>query len=210
MTGRTSLNMGVYQVDPVTGDQVELTPGQRATGIVGGAVQLVLVVVGVTAAGQTVRAEFRIASNQIGPGGGLQLATTEGMALSGAPTLTLGGTGSGVTAGAVTGTLGVASPVVLYMTSTPGGLGGSGRPTTADIAANMEPEHIFDHGDPDTWKYLGEKRGSGVPADSPVAPPGTLKIFEVWEDEFGALLEVHYFRHLDGSVSNVLLDTFTG
>ena len=29
------------------------------------------------------------------------------------------------------------------------------------------------------------------------------KIYEVYEDDFGVEIEVHYFRHLDGSVSGV-------
>ncbi|MEZ6128304.1 MAG: Calx-beta domain-containing protein [Planctomycetaceae bacterium] len=208
MTGWTSLNMGLYQVDPVTGQRSALTPGQRAVSIVGGSVQLVLVVVGVTAAGRAVQQEFQIASNQFPPGGGLAVSTP-GIGGEMVLTGTLGATATGTTGGAVAGTLGVARPLVLYMTSEPGGLGGSGRPTPDDIAAEMEPDDFEIHGDPDVWRYLGEKPGSGHLAETPAAPPGTRKIYEVWEDEFGFYLEIHYFRHLDGSISNVRLHDFS-
>lgn len=62
---------------------------------------------------------------------------------------------------------------------------------------------VTQHGDPSTWKARGEKEGSGVPATSPNAPPGTQKIYEIYEDAFGDEIEVHYFRHPDGSVSDV-------
>lgn len=62
---------------------------------------------------------------------------------------------------------------------------------------------VLQHGDPDNWKYKGEKIGSRVPARSPLAPPDTLKIYEIYEDEFGDEIELHYFQHQDGSVSNV-------
>ena len=70
-----------------------------------------------------------------------------------------------------------------------------------------DPLHFIDfadvlqHGDPAKWRFLGEKPGSGVAAHSASAPAGTRKIYEVYEDEFGVEIEVHYFRHLDGSVS---------
>jgi hypothetical protein len=62
---------------------------------------------------------------------------------------------------------------------------------------------ILQHGDPGNWAFQGEKAGSGAPATSPAAPPGTHKIYELYEDEFGGEIEVHYFRHADGTVSNV-------
>lgn len=62
---------------------------------------------------------------------------------------------------------------------------------------------VLQHGDPDNWKFKGEKSGSGVMAHTPLAPPGTLKIYEVYEDEFGDEIEVHYFRHVDGTVRGV-------
>jgi hypothetical protein len=62
---------------------------------------------------------------------------------------------------------------------------------------------VLQHGDPGNWTPQGNKAGSGVPAHSPNAPPGTLKIYELYEDEFGEEIELHYFRHPDGSVSNV-------
>ncbi len=64
-------------------------------------------------------------------------------------------------------------------------------------------DEVIQHGDPGRWNFRGEKPGSGVPADSPSAPLGTVKIYEVYQDEFGEELEVHYFRHVDGTVSDV-------
>jgi hypothetical protein len=60
---------------------------------------------------------------------------------------------------------------------------------------------VLQHGDPGKWKLLGEKPGTGAPAHSSKAPPGTIKVYEVYEDEFGTEIELHYFRHPDGSVS---------
>jgi hypothetical protein len=62
---------------------------------------------------------------------------------------------------------------------------------------------ITQHGDPGRWKFRGEKAGSGVPATSSGAPPGTRKIYETYEDQWGDEIEVHYFRHTDGTVSDV-------
>lgn len=62
---------------------------------------------------------------------------------------------------------------------------------------------VLQHGDPDNWTFKCEKPGSGVAAHSPLAPPGTLKIYEIFADEFGDEIELHYFRHQDGSVTNV-------
>jgi hypothetical protein len=62
---------------------------------------------------------------------------------------------------------------------------------------------VLQHGDPTNWTFQGEKPGSGVPAHSASAPAGTLKIYELYKDEFDDEIELHYFRHPDGSVSNV-------
>jgi hypothetical protein len=62
---------------------------------------------------------------------------------------------------------------------------------------------VLQHGDPTNWTFQGEKEGSGALAHSPDAPPGTLKIYELYKDEFGDEIELHYFRHPDGTVSNV-------
>lgn len=62
---------------------------------------------------------------------------------------------------------------------------------------------VLQHGDPRRWTFRGEKPGSGVPAHSPNAPRGALKIYDIYEDEFGDEIELHYFRHPDGSVSGV-------
>lgn len=68
---------------------------------------------------------------------------------------------------------------------------------------------VLKHGDPGKWKSKGEKPGSGAPATSRDAPPGTLKIYEIYEDEFGKEIEIHYFRHPDGSVSGVKVTPLT-
>jgi hypothetical protein len=64
-------------------------------------------------------------------------------------------------------------------------------------------DEIIQHGDPGRWKFKGVKPGSGVLAHSPDAPSDTLKIYEIYLDENGEDIEVHYFRHPDGTVSNV-------
>jgi hypothetical protein len=62
---------------------------------------------------------------------------------------------------------------------------------------------IIEHGDPNTWKFKGNKKGSPTPATSSGAAPGTMKHYDLYEDSFGDLIEVHYFRHPDGSVGDV-------
>lgn len=62
---------------------------------------------------------------------------------------------------------------------------------------------VLQHGDATKWRFLEKKPGSGVIARSDLAPAGTRKIYEVYRDEFGVEIEVHYFRHLDGAVSGV-------
>ncbi len=62
---------------------------------------------------------------------------------------------------------------------------------------------VLQHGDPGKWINRGEKPGSGVLAHSQDAPVGTTKHYDLYEDEFGDEIEVHYFRHPDGRVSGV-------
>lgn len=62
---------------------------------------------------------------------------------------------------------------------------------------------VLQHGDPGNWTYVAKKPGSGAPAHSRKAPPGTLQIYAIYLDEFGDEIELHYFRHPDGSVSGV-------
>lgn len=62
---------------------------------------------------------------------------------------------------------------------------------------------IVQHGDPGQWQYRGPKPGSGTLAHSPYAPAATLKIYEIYIDAHGDEIEVHYFRHLDGTLGNV-------
>jgi hypothetical protein len=42
-----------------------------------------------------------------------------------------------------------------------------------------------------------------MPATSPDASPGTMKHYDVYQDEFGDEIEVHYFRNSDGSLGEV-------
>lgn len=67
----------------------------------------------------------------------------------------------------------------------------------------IDMDDVLQHGDPNNWKYLGPKAGSPTPATSPNAQPGTMKHYDVFEDEFGDEIEVHYFRHPDGTVGDV-------
>jgi hypothetical protein len=62
---------------------------------------------------------------------------------------------------------------------------------------------VLQHGDPSRWTYVGIKKGSGRKATSAKAPLGTKKVYELYEDEFGREIELHYFRHRDGRVSGV-------
>jgi hypothetical protein len=62
---------------------------------------------------------------------------------------------------------------------------------------------VLQHGDPGNWKFKGEKAGSPNSATSPLAQPGTMKHYDIYEDEFGEEIELHYFRHPDGSVGDV-------
>lgn len=67
----------------------------------------------------------------------------------------------------------------------------------------IDMDDVLEHGDPSKWKFLGPKAGSGVPATSPLAVPGTTKHYDLYTDEFGDVIEVHYFRHPDRSVGDV-------
>ncbi len=67
----------------------------------------------------------------------------------------------------------------------------------------IDMDDVIQHGDPNNWTCRGPKPGSPVPATSPKASPGTMKHYDIYEDEFGDEIEVHYFRHPDGSVSDV-------
>lgn len=69
---------------------------------------------------------------------------------------------------------------------------------------------ILRHGDPGLWAFRGPKPGSPVPAHSPGAAPGTMKHYDLDDDEFGERIEVHYFRHADGSVGDVKVKESSG
>lgn len=58
---------------------------------------------------------------------------------------------------------------------------------------------FWEHGDPAKWKPIGTPRR--VPANAPGADAGDSKVLETWENEFGKLIEYHYFRYADGSRS---------
>jgi len=62
---------------------------------------------------------------------------------------------------------------------------------------------VIEHGEPGKWTFRGAKLGSPTPAHSPAAPPGTMKHYDLYFDEDGDEIEVHYFRHPDGSVGDV-------
>jgi hypothetical protein len=62
---------------------------------------------------------------------------------------------------------------------------------------------VLAHGSPAGWRFLGAKHGSPIPASSVNAPAGTMKHYDLYEDEFGSLIELHYFRYVDGSVGDV-------
>jgi hypothetical protein len=67
------------------------------------------------------------------------------------------------------------------------------------IAEDMGPGHFLQHGDPAKWKPIATPRR--MPASGPGAMAGDLKVIETWENEFGGLIEYHYFRYADGSRS---------
>jgi hypothetical protein len=62
---------------------------------------------------------------------------------------------------------------------------------------------ILVHGDPRKWTYKGKKQGRPTPVTSPGASPGTMKHYDIYEDEFGDQIEIHYFRNSDGSLGEV-------
>jgi len=61
---------------------------------------------------------------------------------------------------------------------------------------------VITHGSPDRWRFKRPKDSPAV-ATSPSAPPGTMKHYDLYEDEFGSPIELHYFRYADGSVGDV-------
>jgi hypothetical protein len=62
---------------------------------------------------------------------------------------------------------------------------------------------VLSHGDPSKWMFTGQKAGSPTQATSPGAAPGTMKHYDLYEDEFGDPIEVHYFRHPVGTLGDV-------
>jgi hypothetical protein len=67
----------------------------------------------------------------------------------------------------------------------------------------IDMDDVLQHGDPSKWMFVGPKVGSPAPATSPNAPLGTTKHYDIYVDAFGDQIEVHYFRHADGSVADV-------
>ena len=64
-------------------------------------------------------------------------------------------------------------------------------------------DEVVQHGDPNLWTFIGPSPGSPAPATSPQAQPGTMKCYDLYLNEFGEKIEVHYFRHLNGTVEDV-------
>jgi hypothetical protein len=62
---------------------------------------------------------------------------------------------------------------------------------------------VVRHGDPAKWKRRGPKPGSPTAATSPAAEPGTMNRYDLYLDAYGDAIELHCFRHPDGSVGNV-------
>jgi hypothetical protein len=62
---------------------------------------------------------------------------------------------------------------------------------------------VIIHGNPDKWRFKGAKDGRPVQATSSLAPPETMKHYDLYEDEYGSPIELHYFRYADGSVGDV-------
>ena len=75
--------------------------------------------------------------------------------------------------------------------------------TDEDPLDKIDFSEVLTHGGTHKWKYLGPKPGSPTPATSPKARPGTMKNYDRYLDEFGDEIEVHYFRHTDGTVDDV-------
>lgn len=75
--------------------------------------------------------------------------------------------------------------------------------TPEDPLDYIDMDDVIQHGDPSQWTLVGPKAGSPVPATSANALPGAMKHYDIYKDEFGDEIEVHYFRHPDGSVGDV-------
>lgn len=77
--------------------------------------------------------------------------------------------------------------------------------THDEVAENMNPERLqeaqFKHGNLETWKYKGEKPTSGRQATD--KDPGTIKVYEIWKNAAGKEFELHYFKHLDGTLEDL-------
>lgn len=134
VSGWTAIYTGLYEEDPVTGERIELTSEQRGERIGGGAVQLVLVVVGVTQSLNTARTEITL-SNPFKPSA--WTSTPQGALVGSGPTgTTLALPLPGVNTQVVTGTLGVSTPLVVYM---------SGRPNDQGFDPEWPPGEVSDH-----------------------------------------------------------------
>jgi hypothetical protein len=62
---------------------------------------------------------------------------------------------------------------------------------------------VVAHGDPSRWIYVGPKAGSPLEATSSYAHEGSMKHYDLYRDTHGQIIEVHYIRHVDGSVVDV-------
>jgi hypothetical protein len=67
------------------------------------------------------------------------------------------------------------------------------------IGEDMGLGDMWVHGDPGNWTPVGNPRQ--IPANARGAAVGDLKVIETWSNEFGQLIEYHYFRYADGTRS---------
>jgi hypothetical protein len=78
---------------------------------------------------------------------------------------------------------------------------------TANFSAVDDPldfidfDDVIQHGDPRKWRYLVPKKRSPTPATSENGLPGTVKHYDLYLDEHGDEIELHYFRYPDGTVA---------
>jgi len=76
-------------------------------------------------------------------------------------------------------------------------------PPADDPLDFVHEDAIIEYGLPDSWIFVGPKAGSPAPANSPQAPPGTRKHYDLYRTIDGVIFELHYFRLPDGSVQRV-------
>jgi RHS repeat-associated protein len=70
-------------------------------------------------------------------------------------------------------------------------------PPDVIASEHLGPGHFLNHGDPNKWKFLGRKP---VPATGRGFDKGTKKVYDVYLDENGCQVEMHYWQKLDGTI----------